>query len=94
MNARLAALPLSIASGAQPPPPELAKEWQTLQGCTLIENAANDGDSFHFRQNGKEYIFRLFFVDAPETETRFPDRVKAQAEAFGISDADALKVGE
>ncbi len=70
-----------------------AKKWRTKEGCALVENAANDGDSFHVRVNRRIYIFRLLWVDAPETDNRFPDRVAEQAAYFGISPEDALKAG-
>lgn len=51
-------------------------DWQKLEGCQLIQNEWNDGDSFHVRTaEGTEFIFRLYFVDTPETDSRFPDRV-------------------
>ena len=40
-----------------------ADEWQTIRNCRLIENESNDGDSFHVKADGKEHIFRLYFVD-------------------------------
>jgi endonuclease YncB( thermonuclease family) len=53
-----------------------------------------DGDSFHVRQGGRDYIFRLYFVDAPETDSRFPDRVKEQAKHFKISRKRVNAAGE
>ena len=41
--------------------------WVTLQGGHFLVKRANDGDSFHISVAGKEYIFRLYFVDTPET---------------------------
>ena len=70
-----------------------AKKWRTKEDCTLIENEANDGDSFHVRVNKRHYIFRLLWVDTPETDDRFPDRVAEQAAYFGISPENAIKVG-
>lgn len=70
-------------------------DWQKLEGCQLIQNEWNDGDSFHVRTaEGTEFIFRLYFVDTPETDNRFPDRVAEQARAFGISSEAALALGE
>jgi len=43
-----------------------AKKWETLVDCKLKNNSFNDGDSFHVSHKGKEYIFRLYFVDTPE----------------------------
>jgi endonuclease YncB( thermonuclease family) len=70
------------------------KPWQVLANCKLLAREANDGDSFHVRHDGKEYIFRLYYVDAPETSLQFPDRVQEQAEYFSFSEQDALRVGE
>lgn len=70
------------------------KEWVKLRGCELIEHDANDGDSFHVSHEGKHYIFRLCFVDAPETSLAFPDRVKAQAKWWGVSNDDVIRGGK
>ena len=58
-----------------------------------MPNAANDGDSFHVRANGKEYIFRLYFVDTPETDTSIAGRVAEQAKYFHASTAETLLIG-
>jgi endonuclease YncB( thermonuclease family) len=71
-----------------------AKPWQVLTGCTLVDNKSNDGDSFHVSWDGTEFIFRISFADCPEDESRFPDRVAAQADYFGITAQQALEVGE
>ena len=70
-----------------------SNEWTLLKGCALKPNASNDGDSFHVVSGGREFIIRLYFVDAPETDARFPDRVEAQAQYFGITSQQALQVG-
>lgn len=71
-----------------------AKKWRMKEDCTLIENKANDGDSFHVRVNKRHYLFRLYWVDAPETDMGVPERVAEQAEYFGISTDDAIKYGK
>lgn len=68
--------------------------WQKLDNCTLIENKWKDGDSFHVKDHGKEYIFRLYFVDTPEVEAEFPERVAEQAKYFKISSSRLLKIGQ
>ena len=68
--------------------------WQVIRDCALIPNESNDGDSFHVRAQGKEYVFRLYFVDAPETELSFPERVKEQAEYFGLTRGQTLQLGK
>jgi len=70
-----------------------AAEWLTLQDCHYIANPANDGDSFHVRSANKEYIFRLYFVDAPETDLSIRGRIKAQAKYFHATGPQALQIG-
>src|ERR1051325_6045040 len=71
-----------------------ASAWQTLPNCKLLPNPANDGDSFHVQSDGKEYIFRLYFVDTPEAEDSFPERVAEQASYWSISTDDTIKLGK
>jgi endonuclease YncB( thermonuclease family) len=71
-----------------------AKPWEKLEGCELIPNQWNDGDSFHVRWNGTECIFRLYFVDAPETDGSFAQRTADQAAYFGVTAERAKKIGE
>src|ERR1043166_4831245 len=71
-----------------------ASAWQTLPNCKLLPNPANDGDSFHVRCDGKEYIFRLYFVDTPEAEDSLPERVAEQASYWNISTEDTIKLGK
>lgn len=67
--------------------------WTVLEGCTLLRGSANDGDSFHVRHEGKEYIFRLYYVDAAETSKAYPDRVRDQARYFRLDDDDTVRLG-
>jgi competence ComEA-like helix-hairpin-helix protein len=67
--------------------------WVLLQNCHYLAKRANDGDSFHVSVNGKEYIFRLYFVDAPETDSQFRDRIEEQAKYFGITVYQAVTLG-
>ena len=69
-------------------------EWVVLENCRLVLSAANDGDSFHVSANGKQYMFRLYFVDAPETDAANPTRLIDQAKQFGISVPQVIEVGE
>ena len=71
------------------------KRWYTKVDCTLMPHESNDGDSFHVKVKGREYIYRLYFVDAPESDYGIPERVKEQADYFGIADPkDAVKIGK
>jgi competence ComEA-like helix-hairpin-helix protein len=71
-----------------------AEEWRELKNCRLLPNQANDADSFHVQAGGREYIFRLYFVDAPETDASVADRVREQAEYFGITADQTQRLGE
>lgn len=93
MRAQLFTVGLTLLAVA-PPSAEAAKKWREKTNCTLITNEANDGDSFHVRVNKRHYIFRLLWVDAPETDNRFPERVAEQAAYFGITPSEALQVGK
>lgn len=68
--------------------------WTTFENCRYLVKRANDGDSFHVSVAGKEYLFRLYFVDAPETDAEFPNRVKVQARYFGLTVDQTVKLGE
>ena len=68
--------------------------WDMLADCKLLRKGANDGDSFHVMAKGKEYIFRLYYVDAAETSLAFPDRVADQAKYFDLDERDTLRLGE
>jgi len=68
--------------------------WQVLNNCLYVSNASNDGDSFHVSAGGKQYLFRLYFVDAPETDAGFKDRVDEQAKYFGITSEQVIQVGK
>ncbi len=69
------------------------EQWVTYKDCRYLPNAANDGDSFHVRTAGREYIFRLYFVDAPETDRSVPARLAQQAKYFHASIREALQIG-
>src|SRR5438067_9842045 len=70
-----------------------SKDWIVLKDCRLIPNPANDGDSFHVSAGEKEYLFRLYFVDAPETDEMTPRRLIEQAKYFSVTVPQAIEVG-
>jgi competence protein ComEA len=70
-----------------------SKDWIELKDCRLIPNPANDGDSFHVSVGEKEYLFRLYLVDAPETDEMTPRRLIEQAKYFGITVPRAIEAG-
>lgn len=75
-----------------------AKKWREYTDCTVIPNASNDGDSFHVKAGNiksRTYLFRLYFVDTPESEKSLPERLQEQADYFKIANPlDVVKVGK
>jgi endonuclease YncB( thermonuclease family) len=70
-------------------------QWEKLENCRLAPDQHVDGDSFHVLHKGKNHIFRLYFVDCPETDTSFPERIVDQMEDFGLTnDAAVVAAGE
>lgn len=69
-------------------------KWEVLEGCRLVTNSIMDGDSFRVLHQDREYIFRLYFVDAPEGDSSLTERVQDQAVYFGISPKDIPRAGQ
>ena len=69
------------------------KEWTTLTDCRYAAHKNNDGDSFHVRCGAEEFVLRLYFVDAPETNLTYAERTRQQAEHFGATLDQTLKAG-
>ncbi len=89
----LALLPSMVAAqqakdGAHP-----EGKWEVLEGCRLVTNSIVDGDSFHVTHKGREYIFRLYFIDAPEANPAIKERVQDQSAYFGISVTNVPRAG-
>ena len=69
-------------------------DWVQLDGCRLLPNRWNDGDSFHIASGGQDYLFRLYFVDTPEAESSLSARLGEQAAYFKISSSQAQSLGK
>ena len=74
-------------------PPCFATKWRIFDNCALAPNESNDGDSFHVKYRRREYIFRLYFVDTPETDNGIDQRVAEQAKYWGVSEKAAICLG-
>lgn len=68
-------------------------KWEVLTNCVLLANSPVDGDSFHLQHQGREYVFRLYFVDAPEKDVTLKDRIQDQAAYFGVGTAVIPEAG-
>jgi competence protein ComEA len=67
-----------------------AADLQIFSNGRLIDNPANDGDSFIVEANGRSFHVRLYFVDCPETliaSRSDAQRVREQTRYFGLPDA-------
>lgn len=88
---RVLALGAALSSIAFAPP---AKPFQRLDNCIYKPQRWDDGDSFHvILPDQKEVILRLYFVDTPEEERVYTDRINEQAAYFGITPEAVLEVG-
>jgi endonuclease YncB( thermonuclease family) len=74
---------------ATPVPPD----WTALDNCRLEQTNYADGDSFHVIHRGRNLHFRLYFVDCPETDVRFPERIQEQMKAFGLDEKALVAAG-
>lgn len=73
--------------------PDAPDGWQRLEGCRFVEGKDHDGDSFHVTSGGKNYRFRIYFADCPETDLR-DNRYEEQMVWFGVGMDDVLAYGE
>jgi endonuclease YncB( thermonuclease family) len=82
------------AEAPTPKKPPAGKPWQKIDGCIWKADRWNDGDSFHVitGDEGREIVARLYFVDTPEAETAYRDRIAEQATYFGITKEQAVEI--
>lgn len=88
--------PPAEAPQAAPTPKKApaGKPWQRIDGCTWKADRWNDGDSFHVitGDEGREIVARLYFVDTPEAETAYRDRIAEQSAYFGITKEQTVDI--
>jgi endonuclease YncB( thermonuclease family) len=84
----LLALFAPLAANAKP------QEFQKIEACRWKADRWNDGDSFHVITGdaGKEIVARLYFVDTPEAETAYRDRIDEQAAYWRITREQAKDI--
>lgn len=68
--------------------------WEVLENCQLVQADYNDGDSFLIKYGDQSDVFRLYYVDCPETYATYMDRVRDQARYFSITTDEVLASGE
>lgn len=70
-------------------------DFTVLRSARLLEDGANDGDSFRIQHGNRIDVFRLYFVDTCETNSRFPARLDYQGKYFGgLTEDQVLRLGE
>jgi endonuclease YncB( thermonuclease family) len=69
------------------------KAWTSLDGCRYVADKSNDGDSFLVQCGRERFFVRLYFVDAPESDVSFPERVRQQYEYFGVTQDELTRAG-
>lgn len=82
---------LSVALG--PSSAAERRKWVSLTDCQYVATKDNDGDSFRVRCGTSEFNLRLYFVDAAETNLRYPERTREQSEYFGVTLDETMKAG-
>ncbi len=71
------------------------KSWLKFERCRLVVTEYGDGDSFRVKlADGDEQVFRLAWVDCPESDSRIPTRNEEQAAHFGVSTHDIPAAGK
>lgn len=64
---------------------EAVGPWRRIDGARFETQHYSDGDSFGLRHDGTVMVYRLYYVDAPESDERYPQRVREQARHFGVA---------
>lgn len=78
--------------------PAWSAEYTSLNGATLVDARANDGDSFVVHAGGRELHLRLYHVDCLETthgDKAQLERIREQQRHFGLADpGDVVRFGK
>ena len=77
------AVPISNPGQPGGVPRAVVRNQQILTHCHLVQDPANDADSFRVRTTNGEYRFCLYFVDAPDANGSSPDTISSQCRYFG-----------
>lgn len=89
------------AVGGEEPAVAVDGRYERFEGCRLVENHRNDGDSFRVKlPGGRVEELRLYFVDAPESAFKTygggrsnHERIQDQGKDLGVSPERAVEIG-
>jgi hypothetical protein len=70
---------------------DAVKYWEII--ADRLSEAGWSGGCVFILPDRKELIFRLYFVDTPEEERVYADRIAEQAAYFGITPDAAIQIG-
>ncbi|MBU1693859.1 MAG: tetratricopeptide repeat protein [Verrucomicrobia bacterium] len=70
-----------------------AARWQKLSNCRLDLGRPRDGDTLPVVHGGQEYVFRLYFVEAAESNREASATLIDQATYWDIPDMRVIRVG-
>lgn len=90
---------LQHEEGQQKPEPRSGKAtrvFEVMPDARLLNDPANDGDSFKISYRGQVHVFRLYFADCPEKDRNAynEERLREQGQYFGgLSQARTVAVG-
>lgn len=93
--------PKPTTAATEPAGPERIGGYEVYRNCRLDAERNNDGDSFAIRlPDGRSEIFRLYFVDTPESQFKEygggssnHERIRQQADYFGITPEQSVEIG-
>ncbi len=87
-------LPVILLTGTAAPGAPEKPWWKTYENVKFLEKEYFDGDSFHLSVptgvSRRNWVIRLYGVDCPETERRFPEQLEAQAKAMNLPNQAAV----
>jgi hypothetical protein len=92
------AIPIATARPATEGPAQKSApkaDFEVFPKAQLVESKNNEADTLRIKPSptAEEAVFRLYFVDAPETTLSSPQTVQEQARYFDASQENVLKVG-
>jgi endonuclease YncB( thermonuclease family) len=94
--------PRPTSKSAAAPHDGMIGDYEVYRNCQLDSERHNDGDSFQIKlPDGRREVFRLYFVDTPESEFKEyrggesnHERIAQQAKYFGITPDQAVEIGQ